>query len=212
MGARGWTAPTWPKEYGGGGLSREEAKMLEREMARIKARPALLSFGIWMLGPVLLEYGNDEQKREHLPKIVRGEIRWCQGYSEPGAGSDLASLAHALRRQRRSFPHQRPENLDILCRSGRLDFLPRAHRHGEKARRHFVHTVRHEIARRRGAADQADLRQFALLRNILHRCESAEEEYGRQTEWRLGNRQAPSAIRAPEHFGQRLRRRRRRGA
>jgi alkylation response protein AidB-like acyl-CoA dehydrogenase len=92
MGARGWTAPTWPKDYGGGGLSREEAKVLEREMARIKARPALLSFGIWMLGPVLLEYGNEEQKREHLPKIVRGEIRWCQGYSEPGAGSDLAGL------------------------------------------------------------------------------------------------------------------------
>jgi alkylation response protein AidB-like acyl-CoA dehydrogenase len=92
MGGRGWTAPTWPKEYGGGGLSREEAKILEREMARIKARPALLSFGIWMLGPVLLEYANEEQKREHLPKIVRGEIRWCQGYSEPGAGSDLASL------------------------------------------------------------------------------------------------------------------------
>ncbi len=92
VGERGWTAPTWPKEYGGGGLSREEAKILEREMARIKARPALLSFGIWMLGPVLLEYANEEQKREHLPKIVRGEIRWCQGYSEPGAGSDLASL------------------------------------------------------------------------------------------------------------------------
>ena len=95
MGAKGWTAPTWPKEYGGGGLSRDEAKILEREMARIKARPALLSFGIWMLGPVLLEYANDEQKREHLPKIVRGEIRWCQGYSEPGAGSDLASLRTA---------------------------------------------------------------------------------------------------------------------
>jgi alkylation response protein AidB-like acyl-CoA dehydrogenase len=92
MGAKGWTAPTWPKDYGGGGLSREEAKILEREMARIKARPALLSFGIWMLGPVLLEYASEEQKREHLPKIVRGEIRWCQGYSEPGAGSDLASL------------------------------------------------------------------------------------------------------------------------
>lgn len=92
MGAKGWTAPTWPKEYGGGGLSREQAKVLEREMARIKARPPLLSFGIWMLGPVLLEYANEEQKREHLPKIARGEIRWCQGYSEPGAGSDLASL------------------------------------------------------------------------------------------------------------------------
>ncbi len=92
MALRGWTAPTWPSEYGGGGLSREEAKILSQEMARIKARPPLFSFGLWMLGPVLLEYATDVQKKEHLPKIVRGEIRWCQGYSEPGAGSDLASL------------------------------------------------------------------------------------------------------------------------
>jgi len=92
MAERGWTAPTWPKEYGGGGLTAAQARVLEQELGRIKARPALFSFGIWMLGPVLLEYANEEQKREHLPKIVRGEIRWCQGYSEPGAGSDLASL------------------------------------------------------------------------------------------------------------------------
>jgi alkylation response protein AidB-like acyl-CoA dehydrogenase len=92
MAEKGWTAPTWPREYGGGGLSPAEARVLQQEMNRIKARPPLLSFGIWMLGPVLLEYGNEEQKREHLPKIARGEIRWCQGYSEPGAGSDLASL------------------------------------------------------------------------------------------------------------------------
>jgi alkylation response protein AidB-like acyl-CoA dehydrogenase len=92
MAERGWTAPTWPKEYGGGGLSADEARVLSQEMARIKARPPLFSFGLWMLGPVLLEYGSEAQKREHLPKIARGEIRWCQGYSEPGAGSDLASL------------------------------------------------------------------------------------------------------------------------
>jgi alkylation response protein AidB-like acyl-CoA dehydrogenase len=92
MAEKGWTAPTWPKEYGGGGLSPAEARVLSQELGRIKARPALMSFGLWMLGPVLLEYANEEQKREHLPRIVRGEIRWCQGYSEPGAGSDLASL------------------------------------------------------------------------------------------------------------------------
>ena len=92
MAEKGWTAPMWPREYGGGGLSAAEARVLEQELARIKARPALFSFGIWMLGPVLLEYANEEQKKEHLPKIVRGEIRWCQGYSEPGAGSDLAGL------------------------------------------------------------------------------------------------------------------------
>jgi len=92
MAAKGWTAPTWPREYGGGGLSSAEARVLQQELGRIRARPALMSFGLWMLGPVLLEYANEEQKKEHLPKIVRGEIRWCQGYSEPGAGSDLASL------------------------------------------------------------------------------------------------------------------------
>jgi len=92
MAERGWTAPTWPKEYGGGGLTKEENLVLQQELRRIKARPALSSFGLWMLGPALLEFANEEQKKEHLPKIVRGEIRWCQGYSEPGAGSDLAGL------------------------------------------------------------------------------------------------------------------------
>lgn len=92
MAAKGWTAPMWPKAYGGGGLSNAENAVLAQEMKRINARPPLFSFGLWMLGPVLLEYASEEQKLAHLPKIVRGEIRWCQGYSEPGAGSDLAGL------------------------------------------------------------------------------------------------------------------------
>lgn len=92
MGARGWTVPDWPKEYGGGGLSTAETKILREEMARLKCRNPLNSFGISMLGPALLKYGTEEQKLEHLPKIARGEIRWCQGYSEPNAGSDLAGL------------------------------------------------------------------------------------------------------------------------
>jgi len=93
MASRGWTVPTWPTEYGGGGLNADQAKILASEMRRIKARSPLTSFGIWMLGPALLKFGSHEQKLEHLPKIARGEIRWCQGYSEPNAGSDLASLA-----------------------------------------------------------------------------------------------------------------------
>ena len=92
MGAKGWTAPDWPEEYGGGGLNREQVKILKQEMARINARGALYSFGISMLGPALLKYGNEEQKNKFLPPIIRGEIRWCQGYSEPNAGSDLANL------------------------------------------------------------------------------------------------------------------------
>jgi len=93
MGERGWTVPTWPKAYGGGGLSKEEAAVLNVEMRALGCRAPLVSFGIWMLGPALLAHGTEEQKLEHLPKIARGEIRWCQGYSEPNAGSDLASLA-----------------------------------------------------------------------------------------------------------------------
>lgn len=92
MAEKGWTAPDWPSEYGGGGLSREEHKILREELSRIQARPALSSFGVWMIGPAILKFGSEELKREHLPKMVRGEIRWCQGYSEPGAGSDLAGL------------------------------------------------------------------------------------------------------------------------
>ncbi|HRJ62807.1 acyl-CoA dehydrogenase family protein [Brevundimonas sp. UBA2416] len=92
MGAKGWTAPEWPTEYGGGGLSREQAKVLHSEMRRIDAQAPLASFGVWMLGPALLAFGTEEQKQRFLPEIVRGEIRWCQGYSEPGAGSDLAAI------------------------------------------------------------------------------------------------------------------------
>ncbi len=93
MAARGWTVPDWPKAYGGGGLSPAETKILREEMAAIGARNPLNSFGISMLGPALLKYGTEEQKLDHLTKIAKGQIRWCQGYSEPNAGSDLASLA-----------------------------------------------------------------------------------------------------------------------
>jgi len=92
MAERGWTAPTWPTQYGGGGLSKDEARVLAQEMAALRLRPALVGFGLTMIGPTLLQLGDEALKREHLPPIVRGEIRWCQGYSEPGSGSDLASL------------------------------------------------------------------------------------------------------------------------
>ena len=92
MASKGWTVPTWPKEYGGAGLNGQETKILKEELARINARPAIESFGISMLGPPLLKFGSEELKKQHLPPIARGEIRWAQGYSEPNAGSDLASL------------------------------------------------------------------------------------------------------------------------
>ncbi len=90
--AKGYTVPAWPVEYGGAGLTPAQAKILREEMSRIGARPPLSSFGIWMLGPALLHFGTEEQKKHFLGQIARGEIRWCQGYSEPGSGSDLVSL------------------------------------------------------------------------------------------------------------------------
>lgn len=93
MANQGWTVPTWPKEFGGGGLSNLESKALIEEMESLGCRVPLSNFGIHMLGPTLLKFGTPEQKLEHLPPIARGEIRWCQGYSEPNSGSDLASLS-----------------------------------------------------------------------------------------------------------------------
>ena len=92
MAERGWTAPTWPTEYGGGGLSAEQAKILAQEMRSLHLPPPLVGFGLTMIGPTLLRFGNAAQKKQHLPRICRGDSRWCQGYSEPGAGSGLASL------------------------------------------------------------------------------------------------------------------------
>ena len=90
LGAKGWGAPTWPKEVGGGGLSRAEAKVLAEEMAAIGARNPIGGMGIAFFGPTLLEYGSEALKKQHFPGIVNGDVWWCQGYSEPGAGSDLA--------------------------------------------------------------------------------------------------------------------------
>jgi len=90
--SKGYTVPTWPVEYGGAGLSREQEKVFGEEMALVNARSPLESFGIWMLGPALLHFGSHEQKLQYLPPVARGEVRWCQGYSEPGAGSDLANV------------------------------------------------------------------------------------------------------------------------
>ena len=89
---KGWVVPEWPKHYGGGGLDPRQGRIIKEEMKRIKARTPLYGIGIWMLGPAVLEYGNEEQKEQHIRAIVNGETRWAQGYSEPGAGSDLASL------------------------------------------------------------------------------------------------------------------------
>jgi alkylation response protein AidB-like acyl-CoA dehydrogenase len=92
LGAKGWGAPTWPTEVGGGGLTRAQAAVLNEEMAKVGARNPIGGMGIAFFGPTLLEYGSEALKKQHFPGIVMGDVWWCQGYSEPGSGSDLASL------------------------------------------------------------------------------------------------------------------------
>ena len=93
MAEKGWTVPTWPKEYGGAELDRDQYRVLIEELTRIGARPPLSGRGVNYIGPTLLEYGTDDQKARWLPQIARGDGAWAMGYSEPGAGSDLASLS-----------------------------------------------------------------------------------------------------------------------
>lgn len=95
MGAVGWGVPTWPRPYGGGGLTTAQTRILQEEMSTIGARNPIGGLGVMMFGPTLLEYGSHDQLAQHIPPIARGELRWCQGFSEPGSGSDLASLQMA---------------------------------------------------------------------------------------------------------------------
>ncbi|NJN51737.1 MAG: acyl-CoA dehydrogenase [Gammaproteobacteria bacterium] len=96
LAAKGWGAPTWPKQYGGGGLSHPQAKIVNEELSAARAFnhiPMTTGMGITMVGPTVLEYGTEDQKERHLPGIASGQVRWCLGLSEPNAGSDLASLS-----------------------------------------------------------------------------------------------------------------------
>lgn len=91
LAARGWFTPEWPTEYGGGGLNHEETAALKEELRKVRA-PIESHTAVRLLGPTLLKFGTEEQKRQHLPGIAGNKVRWCQGFSEPGSGSDLASL------------------------------------------------------------------------------------------------------------------------
>ena len=95
---KGWVAPDWPLEYGGTGWSLSQRYIFQEE-CKLANAPALFALGLQMLGPMLMQCGTEAQKQQYLPKILSGEDAWCQGYSEPGAGSDLASLMTAAVRE-----------------------------------------------------------------------------------------------------------------
>ena len=190
--AKGYTVPAWPKEYGGAGLEPAEAKILREEMARINARPPLSSFGIWMLGPALLHFGTEGQKAHYLNEIARGEIRWCQGYSEPGSGSDLVSMQtfgedkgdHWVVNGQKIWTSYADEADWIFC-------LVRT----DKANKYQGITFMLFDMASEGChhqADPADQRQQPVLRNLLRRCEGAqvgEARLCRRNQSRLGRGQ-----------------------
>ena len=196
MAAKGWTAPMWPTEYGGGGLTpRAEQGAGGRTAAASRPARPLMSFGIWMLGPMLLEYGTEEQKQEHLPGIVTGEIRWCQGYSEPGAGSDLAGLQTRAEDKGDHFLVNGQKIWTSYGDQCRLDASAWCAPTPSK-KHEGISFVLFDMTTpgRRDAADQADQRLLAVLRDLLHRREGAQGPPGRAAERRLDDRQAPAAV------------------
>ena len=204
LNARGWLASHWPEQYGGPGWNAVQKFIFDNECALAHA-PRILPFGLSMLGPVLIKYGSEAQKRHWLPRILDGDDWWCQGYSEPGAGSDLASLKATARRDRRPLRGQRPEDLDHARPARQHDLLPRAHREGrQEAGGHQLPADRHDLPRRRGAAHHHARRRARGQRGVLHRRARAGGEPGGRGEQGLDLRQVPADLRAHQHRRRRL--------
>ena len=199
LNAKGWAVPHWPIEWGGTGWTPVQQYIFREEMQQAPA-PEPLPFGASMVGPVIIAFGSEEQKRRFLPRIANLDDWWCQGFSEPGAGSDLASLKTARPARRRPLRRQRPEDLDHDGAIRRLDLLPGAHRPGgEEAGGHLVPADRHEDAGHHGAADPDDRRRPRGQRGVLRRRAGAGREPRRRGEQGLGLRQIPARQRAHRH-------------
>ena len=168
LAARKWHVGRWPSAFGGHGWGASERVIFDEETGKAGA-PWLIPFGVTMVGPVIYTFGTDEHKQRFLPGIVKADTWWCQGYSEPGAGSDLAGLQDPGRARRRPLRRQRPEDLDVARPLGRLDLLPRAHqRERQEAGRHLVPADRHEDTGHHRAADHRP----STWRTISTRCSS----------------------------------------
>ena len=150
---RGWGAGMWPKRFGGAGWSVVQQYIFEEESAAASAPPQI-PFGLRMVAPVIMTFGNAAQQQRFLPRIVAGEDWWCQGYSEPGSGSDLASLRMSALRAGRSLPGQWAEDLEYPRSVRRLDLLSGTHlQRGAPAAGHLLFTHRYEDPRRQCAPD-----------------------------------------------------------
>ena len=172
----GYVARTIPREYGGYGAEPDvlEAAVIASEFAAAGIYAGLTNQGISMLVPTLLEVGTEAQKKQWVEKTIRGDVIWCQGYSEPGSGSDLASLTDARRAAGRALRHQRPEDLDQFGALRRHDVPALPHGAGQaEARGHLLSAAVDEDSRHRGAAAAHHDRPRRIQRGVLHRCARA---------------------------------------
>ena len=198
--ARGWGGPGWPKAFGGPGWSPVEQYIFEEECA-LGGAPRLIPFGLKMVAPVIMAFGNQAQQERFLPKILSAEEWWCQGYSEPGAGSDLASLstrAVQARATTTSSTARRPGTRSASTPTGSSAWcapIPEA----KAAARHLLPAHRHEVARRHRAADHHPRRRARGQRDLVRGRRGAGGEPRRRGEQGLDLRQVPARPRAHQH-------------
>ena len=193
----GYVALAWPKEYGGQAMDPVRQSIVNDEMVRAKAPYKVGASGLGMLGPTLISWGTEEQKQRYLPKILTAEEIWCQGYSEPGAGSDLASLKTRAELVGDEFVVNGQKVWTSGAQYADMDVLPGAHRsRGAQASRHLLHPHRHEHARHHRAPAGADDRRRGLQRGVLRQRPRAAQKPGRQAQRRLDGRQRDALPRA----------------
>ena len=197
---KGWLCTGWPKEFGGPGFTTNQKYIFEMEMARAGA-PGTSPFGPKMCAPVIMKYGSAEQKARHLPPMLNSDLIWCQGYSEPGSGSDLASLRTKAVREGDHYVVNGQKTWTTLAQTADWIFcLVRTSDRGQAAGGHLLPADRHEDAGHLGRADHHRRRQPRRHAGgelgVLHRCEGAGREPRRRGEQGLDLRQVPARVRA----------------
>ena len=199
--AGGWICASWPVEYGGKGLTLLQQVVLNEEFARVGAPLRGDFFGDTLVGPTLLQWGTEEQKKEFIPSILSGEIAWCQGFSEPDAGSDLASLKTRAALDGDEWVINGQKVWTTQAQYADYMFLAGAHRsRGAQARRHLLSARPHASARHRGAADPADRRLRRIQRGLLDQRALPEGQRGRWPEQRVEGGDDDARLRA-RHLG-----------
>jgi alkylation response protein AidB-like acyl-CoA dehydrogenase len=187
----GWIGLSWPREYGGRGATMLQSIIYEQELERAGTAIPYTGFGIPLLGPTLIHWGTEEQKRRHLPKILTAEEIWCQGYSEPNAGSDLASVQTRAVEDGDYFVVN-GQNLDLFGAARRLDFFAHPYRHrGAETQGHHLPARGHEDARSDRASVGPDDRRARLQPEYFSRTSACPRQISSGRRTRDGRSRSP---------------------